>query len=33
MNDKIKIVNQYKKKIKILKQHNKSYFNEDAPKI
>ena len=33
MNDKIKIVNQYKKKIEILKRHNKLYFINDNPEI
>jgi DNA ligase (NAD+) len=33
MNDKIKIVNQYKKKIKTLKDLNKHYFINDNPKI
>jgi DNA ligase (NAD+) len=33
MNDKIKIVNQYREKIKILKRHNKLYFINDNPEI
>ena len=30
---KEKIINQFKKKIKILKKHNKTYFEDDNPKI
>ena len=30
---KEKIINQFKKKIKILKKHNKNYFEDDNPKI
>jgi DNA ligase (NAD+) len=33
MNEKDKIINQYKDKINDLKRHNKFYFNEDKPKI
>ncbi len=33
MNDRSKISNQYKKKLKNLKKHNKFYFTEDKPKI
>ena len=33
MNDKNKIVNQYKKKIDSLIQHNKLYFGDDNPLI
>ncbi len=33
MKDKIKIINDYKNKINILKKHNHYYFNEDSPKI
>ena len=30
---KEKIINQFKQKIKILKKHNKNYFEDDNPKI
>ena len=30
---KIEIIAEYKKKINTLKEHNKSYFNDDNPKI
>ena len=33
MNHKTEIVNLYKNKIKILKKHNKLYFNKDNPEI
>ena len=33
MQEKDKIVKQYREKIQILKKHNKSYFIEDSPKI
>jgi DNA ligase (NAD+) len=33
MDKKKKIINQHKKKINILKKHNKYYFNDDNPKI
>ena len=33
MNDKINIINIYKKKIKYLKKHSKLYFNDDNPQI
>ena len=33
MNDRSKISDQYKKKLKNLKKHNKFYFTEDKPKI
>ena len=32
MNER-KIINQFKQKIKILKKHNKYYFEDDNPKI
>ena len=33
MNDKTKIIAKYKKKIDLLKKHNKFYFSDDKPKI
>ncbi|MBL6861041.1 MAG: NAD-dependent DNA ligase LigA [Candidatus Pelagibacter bacterium] len=33
MDEKLKIITHYKKKIKILKEHNHYYHNEDKPKI
>ena len=33
MNNKIAIINKYKKKINLLKKHNKLYFNKDNPEI
>ncbi len=33
MNSKDEIINLYKKKLNLLKKHNKLYFNEDKPKI
>ena len=33
MNQKSKIVALYKKKIQLLKKHNKLYFNDDSPVI
>ena len=33
MNSKDEIINLYKKKLSLLKKHNKLYFNEDKPKI
>ena len=33
MNDKTKIITKYKKKIDLLKKHNKFYFSDDKPKI
>ena len=31
--EKLKIINHYKNRIKILKEHNHYYYNEDSPKI
>ena len=33
MSEKLKIINNYKKKINLLKKHNKLYFDKDNPKI
>jgi DNA ligase (NAD+) len=33
MDEKLKIINHYKNRIKILKEHNHYYYNEDSPKI
>ena len=33
MSDKSKIISFYKKKINLLKKHNKLYFNQDKPEI
>jgi len=33
MEQKLEIINKYKKKISLLKKHNKLYFNKDNPKI
>ena len=33
MNDKTKTIAKYKKKIDLLKKHNKFYFSDDKPKI
>ena len=33
MNTKSKIINRFKKKIKLIKYHNNQYFNLDSPKI
>ena len=33
MRDKTKILNEHKKKIDIIKKHNKRYFVDDNPKI
>ena len=33
MDQKSKIINNYKKKINLLKKHNKLYFNKDNPEI
>ena len=33
MDQKIEIIDKYKKKIRLLKKHNKLYFNDDNPKI
>ena len=33
MNEKIKIENKFRKKISLLKEHNKNYFVDDNPKI
>ena len=30
---KINLINEFKKKIKIIKEHNNLYFNQDNPKI
>ena len=33
MDNKLEIIKLYKKKINILKEHNRFYFNNDNPKI